>query len=118
MVDFNDALRDQMITHLDRHNQQGRIVHPLDGRRHAAVAIVVVDAHHSEAVLTGSPIPLSLARIRSMAFPGIFPVSMARSRALALVPHFCCAADRLGSRTTRTNGRCLEVALILAKPQK
>ncbi len=49
MVDFNDALRDQMITHLDRHNQQGRIVHPLDGRRHAAVAIVVVDAHHSEA---------------------------------------------------------------------
>ena len=44
MVDFNDALRERMISHLDRHTEHGRRVHPLEGRRHAAVAIVVVDA--------------------------------------------------------------------------
>jgi 8-oxo-dGTP pyrophosphatase MutT (NUDIX family) len=47
MVEFNNALRERMINHLDQHNTQGRIVHPLEGRRHAAVAIVVVDAHQS-----------------------------------------------------------------------
>ncbi len=49
MVDFNDALRERMINHLDLHNIHGRVVHPLEGRRHAAVAVVVVDAHHSGA---------------------------------------------------------------------
>lgn len=45
MVDYNDALRERMVDHLDQHQRNGRIVHELDGRRHAAVAIVVVDAH-------------------------------------------------------------------------
>ena len=51
MVDFNDALRERMISHLDQHNTHGRIVHPLVGRRHAAVAVVVVDALNSGAGL-------------------------------------------------------------------
>jgi 8-oxo-dGTP pyrophosphatase MutT (NUDIX family) len=49
MVDFNEKLRVQMIDHLEQHRTHGRIEHPLDGRRHAAVAIVVVDAHHDGA---------------------------------------------------------------------
>jgi 8-oxo-dGTP pyrophosphatase MutT (NUDIX family) len=53
MVDFNDALRERMIGHLDQHRAHGRIVHPLDGRRHAAVALVVVDAHQTNAGVLG-----------------------------------------------------------------
>jgi 8-oxo-dGTP pyrophosphatase MutT (NUDIX family) len=49
MVDFNEELRVQMIDHLERHRTHGRVEHPLEGRRHAAVAIVVVDAHHDGA---------------------------------------------------------------------
>jgi 8-oxo-dGTP pyrophosphatase MutT (NUDIX family) len=47
MVDFNDALRERMVSHLEQHHSFGRIVHPLEGRRHAAVAVVVVDAQQS-----------------------------------------------------------------------
>lgn len=53
MVAFNEELRAQMIDHLDRHRQGGRIEHALEGRRHAAVAIVVVDAHLSGAHPSG-----------------------------------------------------------------
>jgi 8-oxo-dGTP pyrophosphatase MutT (NUDIX family) len=53
MVDFNDALRERMIGHLDQHRAHGRIVHPLDGRRHAAVAVVVVDARQTNAGVLG-----------------------------------------------------------------
>jgi 8-oxo-dGTP pyrophosphatase MutT (NUDIX family) len=48
MVDFNEELRAQMIDHLDRHRKHGRIQHPLEGRRHAAVAVVVVDAQDGD----------------------------------------------------------------------
>jgi 8-oxo-dGTP pyrophosphatase MutT (NUDIX family) len=53
MVDFNDALRERMIGHLEQHRAHGRIVHPLHGRRHAAVAVVVVDAHQTNAGVLG-----------------------------------------------------------------
>ena len=41
MIAFDDALRGRLATHLSAHERQ---VQPLDGRRHAAVAIVVLDS--------------------------------------------------------------------------
>ncbi len=41
MIAFDDALRARLDTHLSAHERQ---VQPLEGRRHAAVAIVVVDS--------------------------------------------------------------------------
>ena len=40
-VEFSDALRASIVAHLDRHEVR---THPLDGRRHAAVALVVLDS--------------------------------------------------------------------------
>lgn len=40
-VAFDDQLRDRLVANLERHERR---THPLDGRRHAAVAIVVVDS--------------------------------------------------------------------------
>ena len=39
---YDDALRDRLSANIARHTRRE---HPLDGRRHAAVAIVVVDSH-------------------------------------------------------------------------
>jgi len=41
VIAFDDALRGRLATHLSAHERQ---VQPLDGRRHAAVAIVVLDS--------------------------------------------------------------------------
>ena len=41
MIPYSTALRDQLAGNLARHTRRE---HPLDGRRHAAVAIVVVDS--------------------------------------------------------------------------
>ena len=41
MIELNDALRDRITGNLQRHE---RVALPLDGRRHAAVAILVVDS--------------------------------------------------------------------------
>ena len=43
MDEFGDALRAHLVANLDRHE---RLTFPLDGRRHAAVAVVVVDSDH------------------------------------------------------------------------
>lgn len=43
MIDFDDALRARIAAHLADHPVR---THPLEGRRHAAVAIVVVDSDH------------------------------------------------------------------------
>ena len=44
-MDFGDALRAQLAENLARHD---RLALPLDGRRHAAVAVVVVDSNDEE----------------------------------------------------------------------
>jgi 8-oxo-dGTP pyrophosphatase MutT (NUDIX family) len=44
-VEFGDALREQLATNLAKHD---RLELPLDGRRHAAVALVVVDSNDEE----------------------------------------------------------------------
>lgn len=41
MIPYDEALRSSIVDHLTRHERRA---HPLDGRRHAAVAIVVVDS--------------------------------------------------------------------------
>lgn len=41
MISFSDELRDQLARHIDSHERR---THELEGRRHAAVAIVVVDS--------------------------------------------------------------------------
>ena len=41
MIDFDDSLRSRIASNLDRHE---RVELPLDGRRHAAVAILLVDS--------------------------------------------------------------------------
>lgn len=49
-IDFSPALRDELAANIGRHSRRA---HPLDGRRHAAVALVVVD---SSAEHDGDPI--------------------------------------------------------------
>jgi 8-oxo-dGTP pyrophosphatase MutT (NUDIX family) len=41
MTPYDDELRERIVGNLSRHE---RLTHPLDGRRHAAVAIVLVDS--------------------------------------------------------------------------
>lgn len=41
MIEFSDRLRDRIATNLRGHQRR---THPLDGRRHAAVAITIVDS--------------------------------------------------------------------------
>jgi 8-oxo-dGTP pyrophosphatase MutT (NUDIX family) len=41
MTPYDDELRERIVGNLSRHE---RLAHPLDGRRHAAVAIVLVDS--------------------------------------------------------------------------
>ena len=45
MISYDDALRERMRSNLDAHERRS---HDLDGRRHAAVAIVVVDSGTGE----------------------------------------------------------------------
>ena len=41
MITFNEPLRDQIVGHLAHHDRR---IYPLEGRRHAAVAITLVDS--------------------------------------------------------------------------
>lgn len=45
IIDYSDDLRDRLSDHLRRHDRR---VHPLDGRKHAAVAIVLTDSNLGE----------------------------------------------------------------------
>ena len=64
---FDRALRDRIRAHLDAHDVRE---HPLDGRRHAAVALVVLD---SDAVLHGGD-DTEIERMRDLAgIPGTDP---------------------------------------------
>lgn len=64
MIPYDDALADRMRAHLDAHD---RVALDLDGRRHAAVAIVVVDsdAEHDGRVDHWAPDPEALSVIPS-----------------------------------------------------
>ncbi|NBS30486.1 MAG: CoA pyrophosphatase, partial [Actinobacteria bacterium] len=41
MITFNNSLREQIFGHLANHDRR---TYPLEGRRHAAVAITIVDS--------------------------------------------------------------------------
>ncbi|MEL6983174.1 MAG: NUDIX domain-containing protein, partial [Actinomycetota bacterium] len=56
MIEFEPALRDRLATNLDRHQPR---THALEGRKHAAVAVVVID---SDADLHGDD-PTELDRV-------------------------------------------------------
>lgn len=61
-VSFDDTLRARIVDHLTRHDRRA---HPLDGRKHAAVAVVLVDSDpddhrhdpHSHDPTSASPQP-------------------------------------------------------------
>jgi len=64
-VPFDEPLRDRLRANLDRHQVR---THPLEGRRHAAVAIVVLD---SDAELHGSD-DTDIDRMRDLSgIPGV-----------------------------------------------
>lgn len=62
-VPYNDVLRDEMSRRLDRHDRRAE---PLDGRRHAAVAVLVVE---SDAERDGID-PLAASEIEMAMLPG------------------------------------------------
>jgi 8-oxo-dGTP pyrophosphatase MutT (NUDIX family) len=64
MVEYGDALREQLATNLAKHD---RLALPLDGRRHAAVALVVVDSNDEEHGTDHHP----FAKERMVDIPGV-----------------------------------------------
>ncbi len=56
MIPYDEALRSSIVGHLARHERR---VHPLDGRRHAAVAIVVVDSDAERHGVDESPVDVA-----------------------------------------------------------
>ena len=63
MIPYDDALRDRIVDNLRRHERRS---HPLEGRRHAAVAIVVTDSDAERHGVDEAPVDVaSLAVIPS-----------------------------------------------------
>ena len=99
MITFNEMLREQIVGHLANHDRR---TYPLEGRRHAAVAITIVD---SDPVLHDGEQPLEPEFSDMSMVPGDVEDSTVEWLGLG-EQHSCSAAEHLPDSTAiPPNGR-------------